>query len=321
MKHGYPIRHLVRLFLLLLMPMLLTTAAAASGLPPIGQFLSAVLVAIEGGSESPVQYAVLVEKKSQTLFLFSVEQGKYREVFREPCSTGEIPGAKEQSGDKKTPEGVYFFIKEHPERDLAPIYGSRAFPIDYPNLMDRLSGRGGNAIWLHGTNKPLEPRDSNGCIVVTNEVIDRLAGYITLNRTPMIIVDRIPQQTDSDSAQQRQAVTDLLTRWQKALSLGTYHEYLSAYDPSFLPDLSWWPDWDRLRKKLQQERISFSVSIEKPAIFRLKDQYTVLVDQVVRTPFQEVFLGTRKLFIARGPSGLRIVGDEAQVLADNRKET
>ncbi len=320
MKPGLPMRHQTLLSVLLLIPLLLPAPAAASSLPSIGEFLSAVLVDIEGGPDSPAEYAVVVEKESQTLFLFSIEQGNFREVFREPCSTGEVPGAKDRSGDKKTPEGIYFFIKEHPERDLAPIYGSRAFPIDYPNLMDRLAGRGGNAIWLHGTNKPLEPRDSNGCIVVTNEVIDRLAGYITLNRTPMIIVGKIPPETVSDSVQERQAVTDVMARWEKALSQGTYHEFLSVYHPSFLPDLSWWPEWDRLRTKLKQERISFSVSIERPTVLRLRDQYTVLVDQVLQTPFQKVFLGTRKLFMVRGPGGLRIVGDEDQVLADNLKD-
>jgi murein L,D-transpeptidase YafK len=122
------------------------------------------LVGFQDGADE--EYAVIIEKKSQQLFLYGFQDGEFREILRFPCSTGKIPGRKTLSGDSKTPEGVYFFIKEHLDKDLSPIYGAKAFPIDYPNLMDRRKGRGGNSIWLHGTNKPLKKRDSNGCIVL-----------------------------------------------------------------------------------------------------------------------------------------------------------
>jgi hypothetical protein len=41
---------------------------------------------------------------------------------------------------------------------------------------------------------------------------------------------------------------------------------------------------------------------------------------VVQTPYQETFVGTRKLFMARGADGVRIVGDEDQMLAENLDE-
>ena len=306
------------LCLLLWISTLILPPAVGAGPLSAEHFLSALLVSIQGDAESPVDHAVLVEKQSQTLVLYAVEQGKFREIFRAPCSTGEVAGAKSLSGDKKTPEGVYFFIKEHPERDLAPIYGSRAFPIDYPNLMDRLAGRGGNAIWLHGTNKKLVPRDSNGCIVVENETIERLAGYIRLHRTPIIIVDKITPEA-FDRAQAQKTVLKILDRWRNALTEGTYHDYLSVYDPAYLPDLTWWQDWRNLRSKLSRDQISFSVEITRPAIFHHRHQYTVLFDQMLRTPYEEVRIGTRKLYLARGTAGLRIVGDEDQVLPEKLK--
>ena len=136
------------------------------------------------------EYAIVVEKDNQRLFLYGLKSA-YRKIYDMKCSTGEVHGTKTRAGDKKTPEGVYFFTKEHKKRDLSPIYGSKAFPIDYPNLLDRIAGHGGNAIWMHGTNKPIEARDSNGCIVLENDDIDKLAKYITLNRTPVIIVDKL----------------------------------------------------------------------------------------------------------------------------------
>ena len=152
--------------------------------------------------EKDTKYVILVEKDSQQLFLYAYE-GTFRELYRMNCSTGKVRGNKSVSGDMKTPEGVYFITKQIPKRDLAPIYGTRAFPIDYPNSFDHTAGRGGNSIWLHGTNKPLKSRDSNGCIALANSDIDKLAKYITVNKTPVIIVDKLryrPAESKNEAA-------------------------------------------------------------------------------------------------------------------------
>lgn len=312
MKLGF----LKRLVTVLLLPAAFCPAAAASR-PTADASASghpAALVAAPSGQEDAANHVVIVEKQRQLLFLYSLYKGRLTEVFRTSCSTGEAEGPKTRSGDKKTPEGVYFFTKEHPDRDLAPIYGSRAFPIDYPNLMDRLAGRSGNAIWLHGTNKALKPRDSNGCIVLENRDIDRLASYITLHRTPIIIVETLHKTTPAEAGRARQGIEGVLSRWTDALTGGTYHDYLDAYDPKYLPELSWWQEWDRLRSRLAGEETPISVVIENTAIYRHGDLYTILFDQAVRTSFEQVPVGTRKLFMAEGPSGWRIVGDEDQLL-------
>jgi len=129
-----------------------------------------------------INYIILVEKSSQKLFLYSYD-GSYKMVFNMSCSTGKVSGAKRRSGDKKTPEGVYFFLEEYKKERLTPIYGTRAFSVDYPNVFDRLNDLGGNAIWMHGSNSPIKSMNSNGCIVLNNNNIDRLAKYITLKKS------------------------------------------------------------------------------------------------------------------------------------------
>lgn len=311
MKVG-PVLSVLSFFLLL--P--LWDSAEASSPPANALRHPTPLIAVETGGDSSASYAVLVEKQRQLLYLYAVEKGQFSEVFRVPCSTGEAAGPKLRSGDRKTPEGVYFFIKEHPDRDLAPIYGSRAFPIDYPNYMDRKQGRGGNSIWLHGTNKPLKPRDSNGCIVVENSAIDRLAGYITLHRTPIIIVQKLRESVSSDVQGAQKEVAQVLSGWRSALAEGTYHDYLRAYDPKYLPDLSWWQEWDRLRTRMAEEKAAFSLELLNTGIYRYGSLYTVLFDQVIRTPYEKVPIGTRKFFMAHGEKGFRIVGDVDQAVAE-----
>ena len=263
------------------------------------------------GPNQGTPYAVVVEKKSQTLFLFTYGDN-VREVLRIPCSTGEVEGAKTKSGDSKTPEGVYFFTKEHPKRDLSPIYGSRAFPMDYPNILDRLGSRDGNSIWMHGTNKPLKPRDSNGCIVLKNRNIDALAGYILLNRTPIIVVERLSYASIDSMIVAEKAIRRFLKDWNETLQTGTYHRYLMSYDPDYFPDIAWWPDWNRLNKINKASDTVLSIALDHISIFRHEGVFVVLFDQNISSSNGAKAIGTRKLFLKDTGKGLRIVGDEYQ---------
>jgi murein L,D-transpeptidase YafK len=67
-----------------------------------------------------------------------------------------------------------------PQDKLTDFYGSGAFPINYPNEWDRIRGRNGYGIWLHGTPRDTysrPPRASDGCIVLSNEDLD-LHSYV-----------------------------------------------------------------------------------------------------------------------------------------------
>jgi len=135
--------------------------------------------------------AIIVEKKSQTLFLYTYKAGDLFVQLKVPISTGEEYGIKLKAGDKKTPEGVYFLKDEYEDKYLTPIYGKKAFPTDYPNLIDKRVGKNGSAIWIHGTNKKLKPMDSNGCIALENSNILKLSDYVKLDSTPVIMVEEI----------------------------------------------------------------------------------------------------------------------------------
>jgi len=265
---------------------------------------------ISYSTEQGNEYAIVVEKDTQCVFLYKYDGKMYKEINRFKCSTGEASGAKSASGDKKTPEGVYFFTKAHKKRDLSPTYGTRAFPTDYPNILDRIAGRDGHSIWMHGTNKPLKDRDSNGCVALNNSDIEKLSKYITLNRTPMIIVDKISYVTGDSDKKIAESISKFLLNWNKSLQNGTYHEYLNFYDHAYLPDISWWPEWNKLRKKNQPSNMAFSIEIKKPVVSMHKGIYVVLIDQIVRTAESDLPLGTKKFFIIERGNQLRIVGEE-----------
>ena len=312
------VRNICKLWFLLFILLIIKPVFAVSHNHETGSGLQPTIL-ISCSTEQGNEYAIVVEKNTQRLFLYKHDGKMYKEIKRFKCSTGEACGAKSVSGDKKTPEGVYFFTKEHKKKDLAPIYGTRAFPTDYPNLLDRIAGRDGHSIWMHGTNKPLKARDSNGCVALANPDIEKLAKYITLNRTPIIIVDKISYVSDDSNEKIEESISSFLFGWNNALQNGTYHEYLNFYDSEYLPDISWWPEWSRLRKKILSSDMAFSIKLKRPIVSMHKGIYVVLFDQIAINSEMDLPVGTKKIFIAERKDQLRIIGEEYQVLSNMKK--
>ena len=117
-------------------------------------------------------------------------EGKLEVVAEYPCATGEKRGKKMFAGDSRTPEGIYFITKAYKDKKVT-IFGNRAFHIDFPNIFDRNSDIKGNGIYIHGTNKRLKRISTNGCIVLRNKDLDKLATFLKTEITPVVIVSSI----------------------------------------------------------------------------------------------------------------------------------
>jgi len=263
------------------------------------------------------EHAILVEKKTQTLFLYSASDQDIVMELKMACSTGEASGVKQKSGDKKTPEGIYFLIDEYEDRYLTPVYGKKAFPTDYPNLMDKRAGKNGSAIWIHGTNKTLKPMDSNGCVALENENILELSKYITLDSTPVIMVEEI-KSGDDKLHQKDHDIRQLLDGWVTALKNGTYHDYLSFYSSTYLPDIQWWQEWTNIRKQAIDLGSNYNLTVSKTGIYQHENLVVVLFDSFFIFGNEKIYLGKRKLFLESNDHGsekdvgYKIVGDRLQ---------
>ncbi|OQX62556.1 MAG: hypothetical protein B5M56_06135 [Desulfococcus sp. 4484_241] len=264
------------------------------------------------------EYAVLVEKATQRLFLFSFPQGHPLEKGRWRCTTGENHGPKTRAGDKKTPEGIYFFTNRYTDGELAPIYGVMAFPTDYPNLLDRLAGRDGNSIWLHGTNKVLKDYDSNGCVALENGSIEELSRYIKLNHTPIVIVEKIVDASENRNDSLGRKVRELLGRWNKALCSGSYHDYLDLYDDSYLPEMGWWNGWRRLRDCFSNDGMPVVSGSSSLYAVRYCNDYVLFFDQFLEADDRRIDVGKKKFFLSDLSGELKIVGDTYKQVAGSK---
>lgn len=263
-------------------------------------------------------HALVVEKSSQQVSLYSNVGAKIIEKYRFSCSTGENPGIKIKSGDKKTPEGIYFIIDRYEDKDLSPIYGKKAFPIDYPNFMDKIAKRSGNNIWLHGTNKVLKAMDSNGCVAMENENILKISDSITINRTPVIIADTIKMTDKNNIDSQNSMIQDWFGSWENAIVKGSYHDYLSLYDSSYLPAIFWWNKWNDIRGTTSKNVGDFNLIISNKGIYKQNDIYVIAFNIGLKLLKHHIDFGVRKLFVIKKNSTYKIIGDVYQT-CDNEK--
>lgn len=182
--------------------------------------------------------------------------------------------------------------------------------MNYPNVVDREQGKGGFAIWLHGTDRPLVPYDSNGCVAMQNTDIDQLATLIDLEDTPILVTDTVRYADADTMVQQRARLTNFTEEWQHRLSTGTYHQYLKLYHPDYLPPIDWWRDWQAFRRETAKDLGAIDVSLEGLSIYRFRDTYVAAFRQVLHVGSHQLQAGRRTLYIREDEGSLRIVGDD-----------
>ena len=256
-------------------------------------------------------YALVVEKASQELRVYEWRDGfSLKHTF--PCSTGEVSGKKEKTGDRRTPEGVYFVTKTFTRKYLSETYGSGAFVLDYPNFMDRKLNRSGYNIWIHGTNKRLKPRDTNGCVTMENRHLDILHQYIELNRTPIIIKSKLKMICADMLAKEKKALSTFLQGWKRAFLTGDRSRFDLYYEDASLLDETLWETWDGVRPNWEKAQVPFAVAFRNMTLARSNPCVVALFDQVATLDKHTIRVGTVKLFLEPNDGSWKIVGEEYQ---------
>jgi murein L,D-transpeptidase YafK len=273
---------------------------------------------IELGSDDGPSYALFVEKATQHVLVY---ESKDRDAFRLRhqfiCSTGRVPGNKQASGDRRTPEGVYFFTGAYEKRELQPIYGSRAFVMDYPNLLDRKFQRDGNNIWLHGSNKPIKPRDSKGCVALNNDDLETLAPHVLLNRTPIIIKQKLHMVRPDKRRTDQKNLADFLEIWKTALVTGDSAKYRACYSEHFRELNPLWEQWGPIRTAWQRAQLPFDVTLENLTLLRGNPCVVALFDEVMHLDRHETIVGTKKLFLEEHGAAWKIMREVYQPAESN----
>ncbi len=157
---------------------------------------------------------IVVDKAQRSANIVEVSNDRPQLIRRfDDLLLGGNGGDKIKEGDKKTPEGVYQVTSFIPAEKLAPIYGSGAFPINYPNPLDHAEEHNGSGIWLHGRddNDP-EKRETRGCVAFKNDQISELKGILQQG-TPVIITRQTTMLNPQEYENRRQHIFDLVDQF------------------------------------------------------------------------------------------------------------
>lgn len=185
-----------------------------------------------------VAHALVVDKSKNRLYVYrNAGPGLPPQLVDDfYIVLGKRPGDKHREGDLKTPNGVYYVTSYLPDEKLPPMYGSGAFPVNYPNEYDRRLNKTGSGIWLHGTDKSLysrPPLDSEGCVVLTNDEFSRIARFIDAKNTPVIISESVEWLSTRQWFDRNIELQSALETWRQHWEKAELDEYLSMYANDF----------------------------------------------------------------------------------------
>lgn len=211
-------------------------------------------------------YVLWVELKNGLLHLLKrQDNGGFQTLETHPISIGKQGYGKEVEGDQRTPVGIYTITSFLPDEDLIDRYGSGAFPLDYPNVVDRLARRTGYGIWLHGLPKGVTSRprfDSDGCVVIDNPTLMSLAKYIDIGNTRMILAETLDWVSVTANRPIRSQLESRIENWRSAWSAMDNDHYLAFYSSEFTNFSQDYADWDAYKRRIHQAKSWVEVNIE-----------------------------------------------------------
>ncbi|HEX5338157.1 MAG TPA: L,D-transpeptidase family protein [Gallionella sp.] len=225
------------------------------------------------------KYALVVDTSRSTLYVYENVNGEPRYVADYYITIGKLGTEKVYEGDQRTPIGVYFVTADLPKNKLADMYGSGAYPLSYPNEWDRKNGRTGSGIWLHGTpsdtySRP--PRASNGCVVLPNEDLSKLAPYLQVGVTPVIITNQMAWSSEQDKSE-RAALLQEIEQWRKDWASLDTEAYLRHYARNFSSESMNYASWVKQKQQVNAGKSWVKVNLSGISVFTYPEQPNMVV--------------------------------------------
>ncbi|HEF9713548.1 TPA: murein L,D-transpeptidase [Campylobacter coli] len=171
---------------------------------------------------------VLTNKTDKILRVYSYSDGKIKQDFEQKAIITGLMGDKQVEGDLKTPVGFYELGRKFNPGD--PYYGPFAFVTTYPNLLDKVQGKTGGGIWIHGyplDGTRLDEFKTRGCIALFNENLEEFAKVVQDKK-----VFAMTEEKEKVRAKKEDIAALLadLFAWKLAWTDSDINTYLNFYD-------------------------------------------------------------------------------------------
>ncbi|CAN4275331.1 YkuD_like domain containing protein [Methylophilaceae bacterium] len=239
-------------------------------------------------------HVIVVDTVKSRLYLYKNVDGNLQYMTDYYVTIGKNGVGKQVQGDKRTPVGVYFAGKKLTQ-PLADMYGEGAYPLNYPNELDSHQQKNGYGIWLHGTptntySRP--PRDSDGCVVLSNPDLKSLATALQSGKTPVIISDNIEwfdkNKSDFQSEEQK-TLTETIDDWRKDWVAQDADKYLSHYSQQFFYNGGSFQKWANYKRAIQASKPKVAININDISMFSYPSLKQNAQEDIVVVDFEQDF--------------------------------
>lgn len=230
--------------------------------------------------DSAHRNVIVVDSSRSRLYLYENAGGLPHLVADYYTTLGKRGIVKSVEGDQKTPVGVYHVTSSIPGSKLPDLYGWGAFPINYPNAWDRMQGRTGFGIWLHGVPADTfsrAPQASDGCIALANPDIEALGRSVQAGVTPVIISDAIQWVSARQLAEERDAFRKQLETWRTDWESRDAERYLAHYAPQFRSDAMDLAAWREHKRRVNSGKRWIKIGLANLSIFRSPGRQDLIV--------------------------------------------
>ena len=268
------------------------------------------------------KFVFVVGKKERTLWVIERIGDELKIVESFATDMGKNDGEKTKANDFRTPTGIYFLQKRMTQPEIPfSLYGNLAFATDYPNIFDKREAKTGSGIWLHAVPDSVAlTRGSRGCVVVRNQVIQKLQNYVKLGQTPLVIFNEVHFVTYEKHLELRKKYRDFFEGWRKTWEEQDVDSYIRFYDASFKNDLMDYRKWYKHKKRLKTLYKSIKVELSTPLIIQNKDQVVIRTLQKYASDLHKDF--GEKTIHAResandGMFGFKIIREDWQELPES----
>lgn len=171
---------------------------------------------------------VKTNKNDKILKVYSYTNGKIKKEFEQKEVITGLMGDKEKEGDLKTPIGFYELGAKFNPGDQ--YYGHFAFATSYPNLLDKVQGKTGGGIWIHGyplDGTRLDEFKTRGCIALFNDKLEDFAKVVAGKKVYVLTEEKDSVKAKKDEIASLMA--DLFA-WKYAWTESDVNAYLDFYD-------------------------------------------------------------------------------------------
>ena len=233
--------------------------------------------------------AIVIDAERSRVYVYAMEGGVPRLARDFYASIGKLGIGKERESDKKTPIGAYYVTSWLPGKRLPDLYGSGAYPIDYPNARDRLLGRTGYGIWIHGVPSDTyarAPRASDGCLALANPDLEALGTYVRPGATPVVIARQVEWVTPEELRADRDTFRAALDAWKRDWESNDVERYLAHYAKEFRTSDKDLESWKAHKRRVSAGKSWIKVEFDKLSVLRdpgAKDLVSVTFDQDYRS--------------------------------------